>query len=90
MLTRRLIETASAALARPEVTEDGMRLSQIFSRSPLAFANTLLIIVIYVVLGAIVISTRGRITGDDVAMIWPLHIIFAINLLAIFGPSKPR
>lgn len=67
-----------------------MRPGSRFSRTPLAFANVALILIIYVVLGALALSIRGRITGQDVGMIWPIHLILAVNLLAIFGPSKPR
>lgn len=61
-----------------------------FGRTPLAFANVALILIIYLVLGALAFSSRGRITGQDIGMIWPIHLILAVNLLAIFGPAKPR
>jgi len=67
-----------------------MRFAKFFSRTPLAWANLAFILILYGVLGAVVLSTQGRITSRDVLLIWPLHVIFAINVLAVLGPTRRR
>lgn len=70
--------------------EDTMHPGKLFRRAPLAWANVAFIVILYGIFGAVVLKTQGRITGADIGLIWPIHLMLALNLLAIFGPTKRR
>lgn len=67
-----------------------MDLGKLFRRTPMAFATVALLVIMYGIFVAVVVSTTGALTVRDIIFIWPLHLILALNLFAIFGRSKPR
>lgn len=61
-----------------------------FRRSPLAWANTAFILIGYAILVGIAVAMHRRITVSEVLALWPLHIIFALNLAVVLGFLQPK
>lgn len=61
-----------------------------FRAYPLAWANVAFILIVYAGFIGVALVMNRQITLHDVTMIWPLHLILAINLAAVLGFLKPK
>jgi hypothetical protein len=61
-----------------------------FRKHPLAWANVAFILTGYAIFTGIALSMHRRITFPEVMSLWPLHIIFVLNLAVVLGFLRPR
>jgi hypothetical protein len=57
-------------------------------RNPLAWANLVFLLFCYALMAGLVLWKRRPMTSGELTLLWPLHVMFAVNLLAILRPPK--